>query len=220
MLSLILRTDHFRFFPESDRDAERSGNVKAGTVSHFRRGGLSKPFSCLLQVIDRDITDPTSWDWYLQSHGGLLGTSRSTHYTVLLGMCLLWVNQKALLIRPVDENNFSADKITSLTCEFGFRLRAISLKRCLAHRQPLLLVCSLDSICIHCHSLVSTLEIAASRLTPSFSYYAHHACVRAKLLSQPTNDDAHSSFSNASRGSQESAERAKVSSLESFLVFG
>jgi eukaryotic translation initiation factor 2C len=54
----------FRFFPQSERDADRSGNCPAGTV------------------VDREVAHPTEFDFYLQSHGGLLGTSRPAHYSV------------------------------------------------------------------------------------------------------------------------------------------
>jgi len=54
-----------RFFPVSERDADKSGNCPAGTV------------------LDRDIAHPTEFDFYLQSHGGILGTSRPAHYSVL-----------------------------------------------------------------------------------------------------------------------------------------
>jgi eukaryotic translation initiation factor 2C len=50
-------------FPEEQ--ADRSGNCPAGTVA------------------DRGIAHPTEFDFYLQSHGGLLGTSRPAHYSVL-----------------------------------------------------------------------------------------------------------------------------------------
>ncbi|KAF8920790.1 Piwi domain-containing protein, partial [Mucidula mucida] len=49
-------------------------------------------------VFDRDITSPIEFDWYLQSHAGILGTSRSGHYTVLH-----------------DDNNFGADAIQKLS---------------------------------------------------------------------------------------------------------
>jgi len=55
----------YRFFPVSERDADKSGNCPAGTV------------------LDRDIAHPTEFDFYLQSHGGILGTSRPAHYSVL-----------------------------------------------------------------------------------------------------------------------------------------
>ncbi|KAJ7047297.1 argonaute-like protein [Mycena alexandri] len=77
---VVGKRHHVRFFPASDRDADRSGNCKAGTV------------------VDRDVAHPTEFDFYLQSHGGLLGTSRPAHYSVLY-----------------DENNFSADALQSLS---------------------------------------------------------------------------------------------------------
>ncbi len=64
-----------RFFPTSETDPNKdikSGNLPAGTV------------------IDREITSPIEYDFYLQSHAGLLGTSRSSHYTVGHGTNLLW----------------------------------------------------------------------------------------------------------------------------------
>lgn len=56
-----------------------SGNCRAGTV------------------IDREISHPTEFDFYLQSHAGLLGTSRPAHYNVLL-----------------DENKFAPDSLQQL----------------------------------------------------------------------------------------------------------
>ncbi|KAJ7904588.1 argonaute-like protein [Mycena olivaceomarginata] len=77
---VVGKRHHVRFFPMSERDADRSGNCKAGTV------------------VDRDVAHPTEFDFYLQAHGGLLGTSRPAHYSVLY-----------------DENNFSADALQSLS---------------------------------------------------------------------------------------------------------
>ncbi|KAF9036079.1 Piwi-domain-containing protein [Hymenopellis radicata] len=65
---IVGKRHHFRFFPTSDNDPnqdQRSGNLPAGTV------------------VDRDITSPLEYDFYLQSHAGRLGTSRSSHYTVV-----------------------------------------------------------------------------------------------------------------------------------------
>ncbi|KAF9009003.1 argonaute-like protein [Cyathus striatus] len=77
---VVGKRHHVRFFPQNDRDADRSGNCPAGTV------------------VDREISHPTEFDFYLQSHGGLLGTSRPAHYSVLY-----------------DENNFSADALQKLS---------------------------------------------------------------------------------------------------------
>ncbi|KAF7332103.1 Argonaute-like protein [Mycena kentingensis (nom. inval.)] len=76
---VVGKRHHVRFFPQTERDADRSGNCRAGTV------------------VDREISHPTEFDFYLQAHGGLLGTSRPAHYSVLY-----------------DENNFSADALQSL----------------------------------------------------------------------------------------------------------
>ncbi|KAG6902071.1 hypothetical protein C0995_004769 [Termitomyces sp. Mi166 len=69
-----------RFKTQDPRDADRSGNCPAGTV------------------VDREIGHPTEFDYFLQSHGGLLGTSRPAHYSVLY-----------------DENDFNADSMQALS---------------------------------------------------------------------------------------------------------
>lgn len=63
---VVGKRHHVRFFPQNRGDADRSGNCPAGTV------------------VDREVAHPTELDYYLQSHGGLLGTSRPAHYNVLL----------------------------------------------------------------------------------------------------------------------------------------
>ncbi|KAK0455295.1 argonaute-like protein [Desarmillaria tabescens] len=77
----VIKRHHIRFFSDDAKDIDRdSGNLIAGTV------------------IDRDITSPVLFNWYLQSHGGLKGTSRSAYYTVLH-----------------DESNFNPDALQSLS---------------------------------------------------------------------------------------------------------
>ena len=49
---VVGKRHHVRFFPQRRDDADRSGNCPAGTV------------------VDRDITHPTEFDFYLQSHSG------------------------------------------------------------------------------------------------------------------------------------------------------
>ncbi|KAK0229201.1 argonaute-like protein [Armillaria nabsnona] len=76
----VIKRHHIRLFSDDPKDIDRnSKNLIAGTV------------------VDRDITSPVLFDWYLQSHCGLKGTSRSAHYTVLH-----------------DESNFNPDALQSL----------------------------------------------------------------------------------------------------------
>ncbi|XP_006458774.1 argonaute-like protein [Agaricus bisporus var. bisporus H97] len=77
-LCVVIKRHHIRFNPITE--ADRSQNCPAGTV------------------VDTGITSPVEFDFYLQSHGGLLGTSRPSHYAVLY-----------------DENKFNADTMQSLS---------------------------------------------------------------------------------------------------------
>ncbi|CAM8949612.1 unnamed protein product [Rhodiola kirilowii] len=80
---VVQKRHHTRFFPfdhGNRRMTDRSGNVLPGTV------------------VDRKICHPTEFDFYLNSHAGIQGTSRPTHYHVLF-----------------DENKFDADQLQSLT---------------------------------------------------------------------------------------------------------
>ncbi|KAK7470584.1 hypothetical protein VKT23_002008 [Stygiomarasmius scandens] len=77
---VVGKRHHIRFFPQPNGEQDTTGNCPAGTV------------------VDREIGHPTEFDFYLQSHGGLLGTSRPAHYSILY-----------------DENAFSADALQSLS---------------------------------------------------------------------------------------------------------
>ncbi|KAI9448014.1 argonaute-like protein [Lactarius indigo] len=79
-LIIVGKRHHVRFFPRSENEGDRSGNCPAGTV------------------VDSDVVNPVEFDFYLQSHGGLLGTSRPAHYNVL-----------------IDENRFTADGLQALS---------------------------------------------------------------------------------------------------------
>ncbi|KAJ2808063.1 hypothetical protein H4R20_001020 [Coemansia guatemalensis] len=60
----VLKRHNTRFFPMG-RDGDRTGNCVPGTV------------------IDRSVTMPTFFDFYLFAHAAIQGTSRPTHYYVL-----------------------------------------------------------------------------------------------------------------------------------------
>lgn len=51
-----------RFYPTRDADADRAANPLPGTV------------------VDRAVSDPRHWDFYLQAHAALQGTARPAHY--------------------------------------------------------------------------------------------------------------------------------------------
>lgn len=76
---VVAKRHHVRLFTTNPGDADRSGNCPAGTV------------------VDQVVAHPVEFDWYLISHGGLLGTSRPAHYNVLY-----------------DDNDFQADGLQSL----------------------------------------------------------------------------------------------------------
>ncbi|KAI5983814.1 Piwi domain-containing protein [Pisolithus albus] len=62
---VVGKKHHVRFFPKSQNEGDKSGNCPAGFVA------------------DKGIGNPMAQDFYLQSHGGLLGTSRPSHYIIL-----------------------------------------------------------------------------------------------------------------------------------------
>ncbi|EKM55524.1 uncharacterized protein PHACADRAFT_121053 [Phanerochaete carnosa HHB-10118-sp] len=62
---VVGKRHHVRFFPKDRSDADRTGNCFPGLV------------------VDREIVHSTYMDFYLQSQGGLKGTSRPSHYIVL-----------------------------------------------------------------------------------------------------------------------------------------
>jgi len=76
---VVQKRHNTRFFPRQG-EGDRKGNVVPGTV------------------VDRDISHPHEFDFYLVSHEGLQGTVKPTHYHVLL-----------------DENKFKADELQTLT---------------------------------------------------------------------------------------------------------
>ncbi|KAI5443899.1 hypothetical protein KIW84_012516 [Lathyrus oleraceus] len=77
---VVQKRHHTRLFPVNPKETDRSGNIMPGTV------------------VDTSICHPREFDFYLNSHAGIQGTSRPTHYHVLY-----------------DENKFTADQLQSLT---------------------------------------------------------------------------------------------------------
>lgn len=63
---IVTKRHHTRFFPTTKQHSDKSGNVKPGTV------------------VDRGITSKDFYDFYLNSHAGIQGTSKPSKYTVLI----------------------------------------------------------------------------------------------------------------------------------------
>lgn len=69
-ISIIVvgKRHHTRFYPtsgEKDVTHQRSGNPKNGTI------------------VDRGVTEPRNWDFFLQAHAAITGTARPAHYFVV-----------------------------------------------------------------------------------------------------------------------------------------
>jgi eukaryotic translation initiation factor 2C len=64
-ITICSKRHHFRFFPSDKAAADRNGNPVPGTI------------------VERDITHPTSYDFYLNSHNAIQGTARPVHYTCI-----------------------------------------------------------------------------------------------------------------------------------------
>lgn len=65
-VTVCSKRHHHRFFPGTRNDGDKNGNCKPGTI------------------IERDITDPAEYDFYLNSHKAIQGTARATHYYVIM----------------------------------------------------------------------------------------------------------------------------------------
>lgn len=95
----VNKRHHIRFFATDRRNADRNGNLLAGTVVDTGKFKMSlKKFNSFLGCVH-----PYEFDFFLNSHPGLQGTSRPTHYHVLY-----------------DENRFSADSLQNLTYRLCF----------------------------------------------------------------------------------------------------
>jgi len=87
---------HTRFFPTQESTADHNGNPRPGTV------------------VDRGVTAVYDFDFFLQAHGGLQGTTKPTHYYVVH-----------------DEIGFKADALQGLTNSISYMFaratKAVSL---------------------------------------------------------------------------------------------
>ncbi|KAL7275850.1 Protein argonaute [Rhizina undulata] len=64
-VTICSKRHHSRFFPVDKTAADRNGNCLPGTL------------------VERDITHPTEYDFFLNSHNAIQGTARPVHYHVI-----------------------------------------------------------------------------------------------------------------------------------------
>jgi len=87
---------HTRFYPMEEKNGDNNGNPRPGTV------------------VDQGVTAVYHFDFFLQAHGGLQGTTRPTHYYVVH-----------------DEIGFKADELQTLTNSVSYMFsratKAVSL---------------------------------------------------------------------------------------------
>ncbi|GBE81691.1 Protein argonaute [Sparassis crispa] len=67
---VVGKRHHIRFFPQNPHDSDKSGNCPTGFVVED-------------QVTNTELFSEHYKDFYLQSHSGIIGTSRPAHYIVL-----------------------------------------------------------------------------------------------------------------------------------------
>ncbi|KAI1439754.1 Piwi-domain-containing protein [Annulohypoxylon stygium] len=78
---IATKRHHVRFFPKpGDKSADRNGNPLPGVL------------------VERDVTHPQHWDWYLCSHVAIQGTARPVHYQVILDEAKLKSNELMMMI--------------------------------------------------------------------------------------------------------------------------
>ena len=103
---IVGKRHHTRFYPTKEADADRSGNPKNGTC------------------VDRGITEPRNWDFFMQAHTAIQGTARPAHYYIVLDE--IFTRRK---VAPPHQN--AADALEDLTHSmcylFGRATKAVSI---------------------------------------------------------------------------------------------
>jgi eukaryotic translation initiation factor 2C len=82
LVCICAKRHNTRFFGQQ-KDCDRTGNLPSGTV------------------VDRTITHPYAFDFFLQAHAGLVGTARPTHYICLLDELAITPDQLQQLVHSL-----------------------------------------------------------------------------------------------------------------------
>ena len=101
---------HIRFFPGPAGD--RSQNPLPGTL------------------VEKDVTHPFEYDFYLNSHSAIQGTARPTHYHVLM-----------------DEIGMSANELQNMIYEHSYQyMRSTTpVSLCMCYKRPFFVLASANS---------------------------------------------------------------------------
>jgi len=107
---------HTRFYPTEEANADDKGNPKAGTV------------------VDRGVTSVYNFDFFLQAHGGLQGTTRPTHYYVVHDGIGFQADELQVLTNSVSYLFARATKAVSLVSPAYYADLACERGRCYLHK--------------------------------------------------------------------------------------
>ena len=141
---------HIRFFGAGG-DVDRSGNCPAGTV------------------VDKAVTHPFAFDFYLQAHSGLVGTARSAHYIVLVDDTKSTPDSQCAFS---SRSNFRTRCRTDLTIPFLSTMFPLHIRHPEAHEQPVLSVCPSDTISLSVR-VSATLLRPSARVPPLLTSHSH-----------------------------------------------
>ncbi|KAI0050290.1 argonaute-like protein [Auriscalpium vulgare] len=107
---------HTRFYPTDAQHADRDGNPRPGTV------------------VDRGVTAIYEFDFFLQAHGGLQGTTKPTHYYVVCNEMDLKADDLQGLTNAVSYTFARATKAVSLVSPAYYADLACERGRCYLHK--------------------------------------------------------------------------------------
>jgi len=107
---------HTRFYPTEPTSADHNGNPKPGTI------------------VDRGITAIYEYDFFLQAHGGLQGTTRPTHYYVVCNEMDLNADDLQSLTNAISYTFARATKAVSLAAPAYYADLACERGRCYLHK--------------------------------------------------------------------------------------
>lgn len=107
---------HTRFYPTVEKDGDNNGNPRPGTV------------------VDRGVTAIYEFDFFLQAHGGLVGSTKPTHYYVVCNEMGLKADDLQGLTNNISYTFARATKAVSLVSPAYYADLACERGRCYLHK--------------------------------------------------------------------------------------